>query len=166
MKLRVLVLVVLLMTASGLAARPARSQDVYDGACVFSLVVEFDRTITAGGGGASLNTFDGAGLCGVSGVGLDPLRYALVGGGGYAPLAQCQALQMSGGYDITFSPSPAPPAGSGTWSFVGNVLGGVVTFIAPAFTGVAQVVANDGAFCGVAGVRRIYFSGVMEFLDP
>ena len=109
-------------------------------------------------------TMTGSGTCQTSaGLG-KTIQFGLTSG--TASIAHCVPLLMSGAYDVSMFPDPAPSGSNGEFNFVGTASGGAARMNGsnPTFLGVGVVVGTGLVGCG--GSSQLNFSMVLAFADP
>ncbi|MFY9587272.1 MAG: hypothetical protein WAT66_07450 [Actinomycetota bacterium] len=109
-------------------------------------------------------SMSGTGTCQTSaGLG-KTIQFGLTSG--TATIAHCVPLLMSGTYDVSIFPDPAPSGSNGEFNFIGTASGGVARMNGsnPTFVGVGLLVGTGLVGCGAS--NQLSFSMVLAFADP
>jgi hypothetical protein len=156
-----------LMCASFLGAVPARAGSA-SGVCLANITFTFSATITKSSSPTPLQDFSGSGICETTAQPGAEKTVVIVGSGPAGLESTCDVLQVDGSYGIGFSPSPAPSANNGTFTFFGNASGGEIemTGTGPQLLIVGTLAGSGAIACATNGVRTLTFEAVLPFVDP
>lgn len=153
---------------------------VVAGACTVDLTFTFDVPVNLTTLGLPVD-IDGGGTCQTSLDPMDPERDIEVHGSGTGIVTTCSTFEMTGIYDVSFDPPPAPPTSAGSLVLVSNVSEATMVMaqaLNPTFVGVAAL-ALDPQYAGNQteatacltttagqGMDELRYTGALVFGDP
>jgi len=154
------------LSAVALAPLNASAND-WEAVCVVTVHFNFSAPVSSGGGSGPF-TISGTGPCAVTGLAVPAaVRTISIYGDGIASNAKCAPLLISGGYGVSFGAPPAPPGGSGIFSFNGTASAGVLLMTdLPIFAGLGVGVGAGALDCAQGGATSLTFSVPLAIVDP